>query len=939
MMGSVTDGDRSRASGLIGYLHDCHQADSREFAVLNLLGSNVHHRLFLTGCEELASGVLERRAVDPGWAEAAGRTAAVYKRERSLIYATFLLAAGKIPFEGRERELCAPLVFYPAAIGRDSLGREPMAFVTVDLSEQRFNVPVLGALLGEGDAPAGALETFLATLPEPPFDAGKIHDLATLIQASLPGVDASLLYRYPELLGEKEVRQEMMPKTGEGNGGIRAVPAAALALIENPPETRGVLFELSALAETESLGTPLQSLFRTGRPKPASRAPGRTGRVPAILSAPQQNALASAAVHPLTLVIGPPGTGKTFTVASLALDHLARGESVLFASRVDQALDVIGDKLESLLGDARLVVRGGQKEYLGSLKDFLEQILRGVLPLEGSFRDDLSPSERRLARLSRRIRKLEKALVAQGNTEQALGEILPGKKLEGGFFAGFSRRIRRGLLERKLANARPQWELMVEYHSLLGERMKLLSGILKIRMRVHLEKTLADHREELKRFLQALRARTSSRQERLFREMDMRVLLKTFPVWMASLSGVHRVLPLERELFDLVIIDEATQCDTASCLPVLHRARRAVVTGDPKQLRHVSFLSRRRQSGLAERRGLGEEDLQAFDYREKSLLDVVEDAIDSGRQVVFLDEHFRSRPGIIAFSNREFYHGALKIMTEYPGANRERCVALRLVEGRRAPEGPNEAEARALIDEAARRVEAEARLEDRLCHSFGILSPFRDQVEHLRRLAAERLPVHAIDRHDLRIGTAHSFQGEERDVMFLSLVVDGGAGAATFRFLNRPDVFNVSITRARICQVVFASLGPEEAPAGSLLQRYLRDVAAGSRPGTLEPVRRPPADEFLTEVRAGFLEAGFLDWPAFPLAGLTLDLVVEREGRAMGIDLIGCPGCFAGAFPLERYRMLQRAGLVVLPLPYSAWRRDRKRCLEAIISYFEGKSA
>ena len=164
--------------------------------------------------------------------------------------------------------------------------------------------------------------------------------------------------------------------------------------------------------------------------------------------------------------------------------------------------------------------------------------------------------------------------------------------------------------------------------------------------------------------------------------------------------------------------------------------------------------------------------------------------------------------------------------------------------------------------------------------------------------------------------------------MYLSLVVDPESHPASFQFLNNPNVFNVSITRARNEQIVFCSVRPDEVKPGTLLRRYLDRIARGpapaSQPGT------GPHDAFLNEVRDALREQGFRAWPAYPAAGMEIDLVVQRGGRTLGIDLIGYPGQFAASLDLERYRTFQRAGLVLFPLSYRAWCLDRAGCLEAI---------
>src|SRR5262249_56424520 len=106
-----------------------------------------------------------------------------------------------------------------------------------------------------------------------------------------------------------------------------------------------------------------------------------------------------AATSPLTLVIGPPGTGKSFTIAALAMEHLCRGQSVLVASKMNHAVDVIGNKIEQQMGLKGCVIRGGGKRYLKDLKSYLDQLLSGMHTAEP---DD----QKRLARLKRELSRL-----------------------------------------------------------------------------------------------------------------------------------------------------------------------------------------------------------------------------------------------------------------------------------------------------------------------------------------------------------------------------------------------------------------------------------------------------------------------------------------------------------------------------------------------------
>ena len=100
-------------------------------------------------------------------------------------------------------------------------------------------------------------------------------------------------------------------------------------------------------------------------------------------------------------------------------------------------------------------------------------------------------------------------------------------------------------------------------------------------------------------------------------------------------------------------MDEASQCDPALACVALMRAKRAVVVGDPQQLRHVCFLSHAREQAAFTQYELPAGLQDRFRYR-RSLFDIAADAVDQ-HNLFFLSEHFRSHPQIIGFSNRHFY--------------------------------------------------------------------------------------------------------------------------------------------------------------------------------------------------------------------------------------------------------------------------------------------
>jgi len=900
----------SSIAAKIRFLGSCHEADNRESAIFDLFHRDVKHRHFATGTEVLVSGLQDALAVPPEIGGKALEEAALYKRERSLIYGVFFLV-GTIEVDGKPRRLAAPLLHFPASLERKIVGGEEASFLKISPAEPTLNFPVLAELLGEGDASSSALESIGRRLPSPPVGEEALSEILQVFRELLPRIRVDELYAFPSLLPERDIRRL-------GDGPVLAcVPAAAMALVENPRSTRGVLFELSGLATTENFSPPLQAAL--GRSTPDSSPSFPLASIPAVLSRAQNRVLLAAGRHPLTLIVGPPGTGKSYTVTALALEHLARGDSVLVACRTEQALDVVESKLRSMLGETTPVLRGGSTDYTRELKSYLTLLLGGQLEEEEDV--PLSERKRALRRADRDLARLERRIERRNRLESAWGEL-------DSVSSSPWRRLRARVLKWRLDRERPLWELLSGLERVETDRIEAARALLHATRRGRIASLLRKHRPELKRFSSAIRARASGRQEALFAEMNLRLLLEAFPLWMSTFRDLHKLAPFERETFDLVVVDEATQSDMASALPALYRARRAAVTGDPQQLRHVSFLSRDRERLLGEEAGLSEEEIEALDYREKSLLDLVDDSLSSSERAIFLDEHFRSMPSIIAFSNREFYSGRLRVMTARPSTLRLGSVALRRVEGVRDEDGRNVAEAHALASEIQSLVERESALPRGRCHSLGVLSPFRNQVEHLVKVLTERLPLEAIEKHELLVATPYGFQGEERDFMFLSLAVDRNSHPQAFRHLSQPDVFNVAITRARSQQVVLASLDPSDLPEGSLAARYLREIARPAE--TALESTDVPEDEFLDRVSSRLSSSGFRVYRAFLVAGTIVDVVVEREGRVFGIDLIGQRGSLGTALDLERYRMLRRAGLSVFPLSLASWVSNESSCLEAI---------
>lgn len=266
------------------------------------------------------------------------------------------------------------------------------------------------------------------------------------------------------------------------------------------------------------------------------------------------------------------------------------------------------------------------------------------------------------------------------------------------------------------------------------------------------------------------------------------------PAWVMPLHRLWDTVDAQPGMFDTAIVDEASQAGIDS-LALLLLAKRVIVVGDDKQNspEAVGVL----EDDIAR---LAREHLKQFRFRDEfrpdtSLFDHAERAFGS---LISLREHFRCVPEIIRFSNDLCYRDAPLIPLRQAPPNRLRPVMSRCIpEGVCEGEGQrirNRAEAEALV-EVIQSLVADDAYEGK---SMGVIAlQGHAQAELIENLLAQRLDPKTIEERRLRCGEPASFQGDERDVMFLSLVI---APNVRYRALNRlPDQrrFNVAMSRAR----------------------------------------------------------------------------------------------------------------------------------------------
>ncbi len=615
------------------------------------------------------------------------------------------------------------------------------------------------------------------------------------------------------------------------------------------------------------------------------------------LNSEQADAVNSALKSDLTIVTGPPGTGKSQVVTDLLINIAWNGKTALFTSKNNKAVDVVDQRVNGLC-KRPFVLRIGNAHYASRLADIVEGLLN-----TSSTSADKDEAEYYLQEYTTRANRTNKILAIKSQTMQARNQLdvieqdycAVRDKMKGIFDKVSSDDIGKArcvaekyhkayiasIKEKQSFFTRLFWNMVKEkriavkdetfseyckvfstfmlpliakdadedsvedmlieaydFEKALDVTLKYKSALEEFKNKAALEladKKLAKNKEAIAEVSGKLWSKWLRTQAVTFSPQDRRDMLeflttmrlsddidlsnnpslkkqylrvsaemtKYLQCWaVTSLSAKGRV-PFTAGLFDYVIVDEASQCDIASIIPLLYRAKRAVIIGDPQQLTHISQLSGNQDLALLQKYQVS----PIWSYTKNSLYRLAESEINVDR-IIQLKDHFRCCADIIEFSNEEYYKGNLRTATRYDRlktpAGDKPGVRWIDVQGEtlRPSSGSayNTQEVSSIVKELKRLISVG------YDGTIGVTTPFRRQAEEIRRALKSEEPGllgELESKHEFIADTVHKFQGDERDLMIFSTVISDGAAASSVGFLkNTPNLFNVAITRARAVLVV-----------------------------------------------------------------------------------------------------------------------------------------
>lgn len=491
--------------------------------------------------------------------------------------------------------------------------------------------------------------------------------------------------------------------------------------------------------------------------------------------------------YPVLYVQGPPGSGKTNTILNTVVTAFFNNKTVLISSYNNHPVDEIYQKLSHLKykGDdiPFPIIRLGNSE---KLKDAIKQIrllfkiTSSMQVFDSSLNRKKTYEEHKTKALSDLLRKYEEKLDLSERKEMIKTMLSSSSNLP--FLAN--------LQGEQLVNVN---NTLKEIGEITDDDIKPLISHDRLELFKFLNFTSAKFIKRLSEpkykeltdiiFTKDLNEAVRQLNQYLSNDENFQKFLKIFPVVATTNISAHR-LGEPKQYFDMVIMDEASQCNTAVALVPIIRGEQLLLVGDPQQLKPVILLDERNNLILKKRYNITDE----YDYRNKSVYQTFLSA-DAVSDEVLLSYHYRCHPKIIGFNNKKYYNNKLNIRS----SDNEKHP-LEFIECHSKDttlKNTSESEAKEIVHYVKTHPDK----------TIAVITPFVNQRNEIQ----EELNQSGIANVDC--GTVHAFQGDEKQEIIFSLALTDKTHEKTYSWLkNNKELINVATSRAKEKLVIIGDM-------------------------------------------------------------------------------------------------------------------------------------
>ena len=415
---------------------------------------------------------------------------------------------------------------------------------------------------------------------------------------------------------------------------------------------------------------------------------------------------------------------------------------------------------------------------------------------------------------------------------------------------------------------------------------------------------------------------------------------KVVPAWIMPLNKVFDTLNPVENKFDIVIIDEASQSDISSLI-LLYMAKKIIIVGDDKQVSpsdvgvNIDKINMFRRKYIKGK--VVNDDLYGI---RASLYSIVSTTF----QPISLREHFRSVPEIIGYSNRTSYDNQILPLRDSNSSILKPAIIDYKVNGRRDEKSKiNRIEAETIVS----LIEACLTMKEYKNSTFGVISLLGDeQAELIQDLIVKRISATEIENHKILCGNSASFQGDERDIMFISLV-DSSEENKSLRLVGEGvegairKRYNVAISRAKDQLWIVHSIDKNSLKEGDLrkeLFEYIDSLKENVFDKTA--IENITASDFENEVARHLSEKNYTIKQKWRVGSYDIDMVAIYDDKKIAIE---CDGKTLNHTEeevianLEEQEILERCGWKFIRVRASEYFRNPEKAIKDLIIQLDDK--